>query len=934
MSKGLGIFQIMNRVIVLNTEMRVCTKSQRRSAIRTRFRNLAALMVLAGLLIPLTAVFAEAARPIKVTVLPFAIKADRDLDYLSTQIADVLADRFRRNGAVIVQLPPEQARDLMAKDLERLDTGQIQPPLEAERIVWGSLTQTGDRFSLDARMKETAGKARSKIFHAEGAGLENLLKVLNGLAEQIGLKLFHRQTVAEVRIAGNRRIEADAITRVIKTQAGDIYRKDQISRDIKSIFEMGYFDDLRVDSASGPNGVIVTFHVKEKPTIRRIKFSGNLRFNDEDLKENLTITTGSILNIYKVRNNIDHIESMYKEKNYHQAKVTYKLTPLTNNQADIEFAIEEGPKLYVTRIRFEGNRSFDDKKLKKQIQTSEKGFFYWLTSSGDLDRTKLDQDAALLNNYYLNQGYINSRVADPQVELGEEGIQITFKIEEGSRYKVGHIDVAGDLILPKAELLKDLKLGQSVYFNREILRNDVIALTDLYGNHGYAYADVKPLVKENADQLIVNITYEIDKKQEVFYEKILIDGNTRTRDKVIRRELKVHEQERFDGAALKKSIRRLYRLNYFEDIKVDSLKGSADDKMVLKLNVTEKPTGQFQFGAGYSSEENVFFVGSIVESNFLGRGQTLKVEGTVGGSTRRYNVGFTEPWLFDIPLSATVGAYDQVKDYIDYDRDSNGGSLGFSYPIFEYSRIYWSYAYDSSNVTEIADDADETIKELEGTLVTSSTSLSLGYDSRDSLYTPTEGSKHIITLEYAGLGGDVGFRKLLAETGWYFPLFKGLVGFVHGRVGTVTSNGGDWVLPDYEKFYLGGINSLRGFDYRGVHITNTRVETDAGADGVLGTSDDVTTTVDSTIGGTKMAQFNFEVIIPIVKKMGVMGVVFFDAGNVYEDSIDLGDLRRSAGYGFRWFSPLAPIRIEYGRVLDKREGESSGRWEFTMGSAF
>ena len=822
----------------------------------------------------------------------------------------------------------------MAEGPERLGVGQLKTPLEAERVIWGSLTQAGSGFILNARMRETVGKAQPVNFHAEGPQLENLLKVLNGLAEKIGLELFPRQIVAEVRITGNRRIEADAISRVIQTKAGSTYQKEQLSKDIKSIFEMGYFDDLQVDSATGPNGVIVTFHVKEKPTIRRINFTGNLRFNDEELKENLTITTGSILNIYKVRNNIDHIESMYKEKNYHQAEVTYKLTPLANNQADIEFVIQEGPKLYVTNIRFEGNKSFDAKTLKKEIKTSEKGFFHWITSSGDLDRTKLDQDAALLTNYYLNHGYINARVADPQVDLAEDGIHITFKIEEGARFKVGHIDVTGDLILPKEDLLKSLELGKSVYFNREKLRNDVIALTDLYGNYGYAYADVKPLVKENADQLIVNITYEIQKKQEVYYEKIFIDGNTRTRDKVIRRELLVHEQERFDGAALKKSIRRLYRLNYFEDIKVDSIKGSADDKMVLKLNVTEKPTGQFQFGAGYSSEENVFLVGSVVESNFLGRGQTLKVEGTVGSSTQRYNVGFTEPWLFDIPLSATVGLYDQVKDYIEYDRDSKGGSLGFSYPIFEDTRIYLSYGYDSSDVTNIQEDADETIKELEGTLVTSSLALSLGYDTRDNIYSPTEGSKHIITLEYAGLGGDVGFRKVVGETGWYFPLFKGLVGFVHGRAGTVTSNGGDRILPDYEKFYLGGINSLRGFDFRGVHITNTRVETEAGDDGVLGTSDDVTTTVETVTGGTKMAQFNFEVLIPIVKKMGIMGVVFFDAGNVYEDSFDLGDLRRSAGYGFRWFSPLAPIRIEYGRVLDKREGESSGRWEFTMGSAF
>jgi outer membrane protein insertion porin family len=908
------------------------------TAIRTVLGTISVWMAVAGCLIPLTPALSRAAQPVKVTVLPFAINAPKDLDYLSTQIADVLADHFKQDGATIIQLTPEELQDVMGKGLDRLRTGPIGHKFEAERIIWGNLTQTGDRFSLNAWMRATTGQVSATAFHAEGTQLENLLKVLNGLAEQIGTKLFKRQIVADVRVTGNRRIESDAIVRVIKTKVGDIYHKDQISKDIKSIFEMGYFDNLRADAKPGPKGVVVTFHVKEKPTIRRITFTGNLRFNDEDLKKDLTITTGSILNIYKVRNNIDQIASKYKEKNYHEVKVTYKITPLANNQADLEFVIHEGPKLYVTSIRFEGNKSFDAKKLKKQIKTTEKGFFSWITSSGDLDRTKLDQDAALLSNFYLNQGYINARVADPQVDIQPDGIHITFKIKEGSRYKVGHVDVAGDLIKPKEELLKKLSLDKSIYFDREKLRNDIIALTDLYGHYGYAYADIQPLVKEKPDKLVVDITYVIQKKQEVYYQNIFITGNTRTRDKVIRRELEIHEQERFDGAALKKSIRKLYRLNYFEDIKVDSLKGSSPDKMVLKLNVTEKPTGQFQFGAGYSSEENVFLIGSIVQSNFLGRGQTLKLEGTLGSSTTRYNVGFTEPWLFDIPLSASINAYNQYKDYTEYDRDSTGGGLGFSYPILDYTRVYVGYAYDASDVSHIADNADETIKELKGTNVTSSVSLSLGYDSRDSLYTPTEGSKHNITFEYAGLGGDVGFNKVIGETGWYFPLFKGLVGFVHGKAGTVSRNGGNMILPDYEKFYLGGINSLRGFDYRGVHITKTRTETQtsAGPDGVLGTSDDVTTTsiVDTVSGGTDMAQFNFEILIPIVKKMGIMGVVFFDAGNVYDGDIDLGDLRRSAGYGFRWFSPLAPIRIEYGRVLDQREGESSGRWEFTMGSAF
>ncbi len=894
--------------------MRVDTIRNPYSLLRILFRTLPTLLVLASLLDPNSA---QAASQVKVVVLPLTINATKDLDYLSTQIADTLADQLKRDGAVIVAPAPEYSHEKMKGGFDLGTIQQIGRELRVDRVLWGSFTLIGEKMSLDIYMKAPEDQRPPESFHAEGSHLENLLKVLSGLSGQIGMKLFHREIISAIRIAGNRRIESDAILRVINSTIGGVYKKDQVSKDLKTIFDMGYFDDLRVEAETGPAGKIITFHVKEKPTIRRIKFTGNKRFEDEDIKSSLTISTGAILNINKIRSNIDQIESMYKEKNYHEIAVDYKVSALENNQADIEFIIDEGPKLYVTEIRFEGNKSFKAKKLKKQIQTSEKGFFYWLTSSGDLDRTKLDQDAALLNNFYLNEGYINARVADPEVVVGEEGIRITFKIEEGSRYKVGHIDVSGDLILDKPELLKDLSLGKATYFNREKLRNDIITLTDLYGNYGYAYADIKPQINEDPDKLLVDVTYNIQKKQEVYYENIFISGNTRTRDKVIRRELLVHEQGRFDGKALKKSIRRLYRLDYFEDIKVDSLKGSADDKMDLKIDVSEKSTQAFSFGAGYSSEESVFLVGSVDMRNFLGRGQTLRLQGQIGGSTSLYNLGFTEPWLFDIPLSATISVYNKVKEYTEYNLNSTGGGFGFSYPVREYTRAYCSYKFDSSDVSDVQADADDTIKELEGVNVTSSVSVSLGYDSRDSLYAPTEGSKHSITFEYAGLGGDVGFNKITADAGWYFPLFKGLVGFAHARTGTVTKNSDSRILPDYEKFYLGGINSLRGFDYRGVNISGINSEGD-----------------ETIRGGTSMVQFNFEIIIPIVKKMGVTGVVFYDTGNVYDDGIDLEDMRETAGYGFRWFSPLAPIRIEYGHVLDRREGEDEGRWEFTMGGAF
>jgi len=860
---------------------------------------------------------ASAEKNPSVLILPFSVYATEELNYLSTQIAVVLAEHLERDGATTVKLAPEDVKTLPKTAPSAEAIAAIADRYEADRLIWGSLTAIGDSFSVDATMISPLSPAQPASFNASGQKIENLLNVLKQLADKIEMTLFQRSMVSEVKVLGSERIESDAILRVVKTKPGTVYKNSQLSADLKTIFRMGYFDDLRVEAEAGDDGMLVTFYVKEKRTIRRIKITGNLRFDDEKIRENLTLSTGAIVNIFKIRSNIDQIVAMYKEKNYHQVAVDYKLLPTKNNLADIEFQIEEGDKLYVTNIEFDGLKSFPEKKLKKVIKTSEKGFFSWVTSSGDMKPSELDQDAAMVRSFYHNQGFTRAKVAEPEIDITPDGIHITFKVEEGPRFKVGKVDITGDLVLEKDVLLGMVSVVKEKFYSREKIRSDVIALKDLYGTFGYAYAEVNPQVNEDMQSLVANITYAVQKRQEVYFENIFINGNTRTRDKVIRRELRVIEQERFDGAALKRSVRNLYRMDYFEDVKVNTLKGSADNQMVLKIDVTEKPTGQFSFGAGFSSEENFFLVGSVSERNLFGKGQILKFGGEFGGSTTRYTLSFTEPWLFDIPLSGTITAYDQEKSYTEYDRASFGAGVGLSYPVFDYTRLYWSYAYDSSDVLNIADEADDTIKELEGNLVTSSVALSLGYDSRDSGLNPTEGSKNRISYEYAGLGGDVGFNKATVETGWYFPLFKGLVGFLHARGGTIAKNSDDLLLPDYEKFYLGGMNSVRGFDYRGISLTS------------INSNGDVT-----KIGGEKMIQFNAELIIPISKKIGLMGVVFFDAGNVYGDEFDIGDLRKSAGYGFRWFSPLAPIRIEYGQILDPREDEEEGRWEFTMGGAF
>jgi outer membrane protein insertion porin family len=851
----------------------------------------------------------------RVIVLPFEILSQARGAYLRTEIPKAIRNQLKQDGAVV--LDAGVIPDALWKEKNRIAEGvrKIGIRTGADYVIWGSLTWIGKKFSLDAKMTESLGKGRPHFFFKEGMGIENLLGSVKELSREIGLKIFKREKVSSVLVQGNQRIEVDAILKQIKTKPGDVYLAKSLSQDLKAVYAMGYFDDIRIEAEDGPQGKTIIFKVKEKPTIRIIRVSNNKVYTDEEIIAALSLKTGSILNIFQIQNNVERIKVLYKEKNYHNIKVSYEIHQTKQNQGDIEFIVEEGSKLRIKKITFIGNKAYPAKKLKGLMETSEKGFFYWISDSGNLNMDDLNQDGAKIAALYHNNGVIEAKVGDPQVEFKDSWIEVKIKIEEGLQFKVGNVDVAGDLIFPLEELKAKLNILKEKFFNREILRKDILALTDLYGNAGFAYANITPLIKTNLKELTVNITYQVEKGKKVYFEMIIIGGNTKTRDKVIRRQLKVYEQGLYNGELLKKGVRSLYRLDYFEDIKVNTAKGSSDDKMILKIDVTEKPTGSFSFGGGYSTVENFFIQGSILQKNLFGRGQILQLKASIGGRSTRFTISFTEPWFFDIPLSAGFDLYNWEYDYDTYVKESNGGRLRLSYRIFDFTRVHFTYTFDRADIKDVDKNASDDIKALEGVNMTSSIYTGLSYDSRDKVFNPTKGSEHRLGIEYAGLGGDIGFTKLVGETGWYIPLVWKFIGFAHGKAGWVTENSGK-ILPDYEKFYLGGINSLRGFDFQDISLIDEN---------------------GAKIGGDKMIQFNFELIFPLLEKQGLVGLVFFDTGNVYgqDDNIDIGNLRKSAGYGIRWYSPMGPMRLEYGYILDPQPGEDAdGRWEFSMGGAF
>jgi outer membrane protein insertion porin family len=879
------------------------------------------LLVFAFIFLFPTALYAQ--KKISVTVLPFEIHTREDLAYLESEISNAIKKHLEQEGAIVLLLPPDSRESWQTKR-ESLD-GIRQLGLESgtDYIVWGSMTWIGRQFSLDAKLLELFGKQTSSIFSVEGRGIENLPGRVNVLTQEIALKLFGREKIVEIRIEGNDRIEVDAIKRVIKTEPGDIYRVKSLSDDLKAVFMMGYFDDVRIEAEKAPGGKIIIFRLKEKQTIRRIRVKGGLKaYDEEELLSEITIRRGSIMNIFQIQNNVERIENLYKEKNYHNVKVEYKIIEQSNNQADLEFIIDEGKKVRIKSIIFSGNTAYRDKNLKKVMKTSEKGFFSWLTGSGDLKREDLNEDVARLTAYYHNHGYIQARIGEPNVELTADYIDITFKISEGPRFKVGNVDIEGDLLLPKEKLLEKLNIQKEEFYSHQVLRRDILVLTDFCADQGYAYANVTPRIAEVSDQLIVNITYVIKKEKQVYFEEIIISGNSKTRDKIIRRELRVYEQELYSRARMQRSIRNLHRLDYFKDVKVNQSKGSDDDKMIVKIDVEEKATGSFTFGGGYSNTEKVFVMASISQRNLFGRGQILDLRANWGDETQKYSINFTEPWLFGIPLTAGFRIYNWVSDFDDYEKDSLGGSIRLGYPIFDFTRFSVSFSRDISQIDIIEpENVPVSIQELvdefgeEEDIITNSVIGALRYDTRVRLFDPPKGQLHRLTVEYAGFGGDIEFVKSIAEVGWYFPLFWEFIGHIHAE-GGYGREGKDGIWPDYERFFLGGINSLRGFD-----------------------EDDLSPRDENgnEIGGDKYAQFNFELIFPLLKDTGLDGVVFIDTGNVEaEDSrLDLGDLRTSTGFEFRWNSPVGPIRLAYGYILDPQPTDKNrGQWEFSLGAAF
>jgi outer membrane protein insertion porin family len=855
-----------------------------------------------------------------VTVVPFKIYASAQFKHLSRGLQDMFVLRMQKKGLKVTSTPLTNANPLSSSSVTRDAALQLAKTLKSSFIVDGSLTQMGKKLSVDVRLFDVNSGKPPFFFYGVAENIDALPSAVDNVVGSIYNKILGVPQVDSVLVEGNKRVEKDAILAVIGTKKGHPLDSGQLDQDLRDVYKMGYFKDVQIETEPGPKGKIIVFKVTEKPSVGKISFEGNKKIKADDLKKELGIKLYSILDENQVKQSVDRVRDFYRKKGYYNAEIEEKTESLPNNKVLLRYVINEQKKIFIYKIEFLGNKAFDDDDLQDLMQTSEKGIFSFITDSGYLDREKLNFDVQKIAAFYHNHGYINAIVGDPKVTYVKgKGLKITVEVEEGEQYRVGTVSVQGDLIQAPEELLKKVRIGKEKEFNREAVRKDMLALRNVYADEGYAYAEVSPSTRKDVKKKKVNITYKISKGPKVHFERINIEGNTVTRDNVIRRELKAVEGDYFSGNALRKSMENLHRLGFFENVSVDTKRGDQKDSMILDVHVKERPTGFFSVGVGYSSVDKTSISFQIAENNFLGYGQSLSASTRFGAVSKEYDIRFTEPWFLGRQLSLGIDIYKWEREYDEYTKDSLGGDVSLAFPIGldDYTKASIKYTYDNADITNVADTAAVAIKEMIGQNVTSSMTLGVSRDSRDRPWETHRGSVNSLSFEYAGgvFGGDLYFNKYQARSAWYFPLPWDTVFLAQGRWGyEVQRSGGK--LPVFEKFTLGGINTVRGFDY-----------------GAISPRDPAT---GDKIGGEKMMVYNLEYRFPLQKEQGVVGVVFFDAGNVFEKEEDwtFTGIRRSVGVGVRWYSPVGPLRVEYGWNLEPREGEPSGNMEFTIGGTF
>lgn len=758
--------------------------------------------------------------------------------------------------------------------------------------------------------------------------------------------------VTALEVKGNKAISTNTIISKMKTRVGSPYQENVTSDDLKRLYLLNFFSDIKIDTESYNEGIKVIVTVTERPMIEKISFSGiqRITMKDEKLKLQLKSREGQYLDYPTLTEDVGVIKKMYEKMGFNAAQIDYKIvTNAETDKVNVNFNVVEGSRVRIKDIITEGNKAFTQGRILKLLKTKRAWFF----NAGVLKEDVLKEDVQRVKAFYSNNGYIdvvvNSEVkSDPQKPYL---LYVYIKIIEGNKYLVGNVVIQGNKDVPEKEIL--MRLTECVpgkVFSDDAMKQDVANIQGLYFDKGYISAQVQNTTSLNKETYRVDILYNIIENQVTFVDKIKIRGNIKTRDMVIRRELRIHPGDKFDGEKLRRSKERLQNLGFFENVSYDTeeAQAQAPDQKNLIVDVKESKTGSFSFGGGYSTVDSLVGFLEVEQKNFdwrnwpyfTGAGQNLKLRASIGSITSGYELSFTEPWLFDYPVSFGFDAYRRThkKDTdvgYGYDEKITGGDIRLGKELTEYLRTDLEYRLDAINITNI-DARDTYLQQDSGDTTISSLTSSLTFNNRDNAFEPRKGNLISGSVEVAGgpLLGSRNYWKFFSRASHYFPMPRNASLEIRGRIGLADKYGDSDPIPVYERFFAGGAYSIRGYEERSVGPVDNS---------------------GNPVGGSSMLVGNIEYLYPIFSFLKI--AAFCDVGNVWEKIGDIGSsknfsysdstgnveiansggFKTGVGLGFRIKTPVGPVMLDYGIPMNKASGKTSkgnGRFHFSVSNSF
>ncbi len=736
--------------------------------------------------------------------------------------------------------------------------------------------------------------------------------------------------IKDIRVEGLQRTEPGTVFNYLPLKVGDTFDPQRAPDIIKALYGTGFFNDVRVES----DGDVLVLSVSERPVIAQLQVNGSKEFPKEQLikamKDN-GLAESRIFDQGLLDQAVQELKRQYFSKGKYSAEIQTQITRLERNRVAVTLDIVEGVTAKISDIRIVGNKAFSEDTLLEEMSLTPSGFMTWLSRSDRYSKQQLSADLEKIRAFYLNQGYAEFNIESTQVAISadKQDMFVTLNLVEGKQYKIADIRLAGDLRVPQEELRKLITVKQGALFNREDINNSIKAVSERLEADGYAFVSVNPVPEIDKDKQTVSLTFFVDPGRLTTVRRVNVAGNTRTRDEVIRRELRQLESAQYNGAAIKRSKERLELLGYFETVNIDTpAVADTADQVDMNVTVKERATGSINAGIGYAQGDGLQLSGSVSQANVLGSGKSLSVGFSNGKTSKSATVSFTDPYYTVDGVSVGYDVYRRVynpasTDTNKYKTNTFGGAVRFGVPVTEYDRINYSFGAENTKITLFSDSPQrykDFVNQYGRSNMTLLASAGWSRDTRDSAVWPTSGYTMGVSLDAGLPGGDIQYYRMSHSQQWFWPLSKTYTLAVSGDIGFVNGYGRTSRVPFFQNYYLGGLGSVRGYEN--------------GSMGPLDTNGDA-------LGGTRKATTSAELLFPFPgmrDNRSLRTSLFFDAGTLWDPkdaSVTASSgLRYSAGMALTWVSPIGPLKFSYGVPLKKKSGDQLQRFQFTIGQVF